>query len=183
MLNGLFKALGKIPARLGKEYSVVAVSIDPSEKPGLAKEKKRNLLHAFGHSSETNGVHFLTGAQAAIDTLATAVGFRYVPDLEHKQFAHPAGVVVLTQEGKISRYLFGVEFPDPGLRLAIAEASQSKIGSPIESFLLYCYHYDPANGRYTLAVERVLSAAAFATGSGLFLGIFLMVRSEKRQRT
>lgn len=180
-LNGLFKSLGQVRARLGKDYSVVVVSIDPNEKPELARKKKINLLKAYGHSDDVAAIHFLTGTESSIQKLTASVGFRYVYDAQHKQFAHPAGIVVLTQKGKISRYLFGVEYASQDLRLAITEASHSILSSPVESFLLYCYHYDPVLGSYTFAIQRLLSISAILMIAGLFSFIWFMIRAERKR--
>jgi protein SCO1 len=125
--------------------------------------------------------HFLTGDQLSIDRLTKAAGFRYIWDKETKQFAHPTGIVVLTPDGRLARYLFGIEYGPRDLRYAIVEASNGKVGSAVDSLLLYCYHYDPTTGRYGVVIMRVIRAAAVATVLALGAFIVVMVRSEKRR--
>ena len=177
-ISGLFKAMGDISLTAGKDYSVILVSIDPTEGPSLTLAKKRSALRAYGRNADGSGIHFLTGKDSAIASLAAAVGFRYRYDSEHHQYAHPSGIVFLTPTGKVSRYLFGVDFKPENLRLGLAEAGERKIGSAIDAFLLYCYHYDPATGTYTFLIRRTLKIAAALTAIGLAFGIFWMTRAQ-----
>jgi protein SCO1 len=124
------------------------------------------------------GWHFLTGDEAQIKALAQAVGFRYAYDSASGQFAHPSGIMLLTPEGKLARYFYGIGYPSRDLRLALVEASQNKIGSPIDQILLYCYHYDPATGKYGLLISRVIKAAAALTVLSLGLVIAILFRRE-----
>jgi protein SCO1/2 len=185
-LNGLFKAMADLRGVAGREYRLIVLSIDPHEGPSLAREKREKYLRGYGGPSRgggvADGIHFLTGSQAAIRAVTQAVGFRYVYDAEHRQYAHPAGLVVLTSEGRIARYLFGIDFPHQSLRLAIDEAGRRRIGHPIEAFLLFCYHYDPATGTYTFLVRRVLAVAGVATALGLFGIILWLLWLEARGR-
>jgi len=182
VLNGLAASLGVLAQDAGREFDVVTVSFDPREKPALAAAKKAVYLQRYRRPTAEQGWHFLTGDQAAIDTLTKAVGFRYVWDEGLKQFAHPTGVVVLTPEGRIARYLFGIEYGPRDLRFAIIDASSGTIGTPVDQVLLYCYHYDPEAGRYGFAIMRALRIAGAATVLLIGTFIFVMVRRERGTR-
>jgi protein SCO1 len=181
VLNGSISALQQLPFDAGKDFEFVTVSIDPSETATLAAAKKAAYLgHYTGHSG-TTGFHFLTGPESSISQLTEAVGFRYAYVAETKQFAHPALVTVLTPSGRISRYLYGIDFPPADLRMALVEAGSGRIGTPVDRALLYCYHYDAANGRYGVAVTRLLRIAGFATLAGLGTVVGLTVRARRRR--
>lgn len=175
-LAGTLRVLSLEPAR---DFEVVTVSFDPRETPALAAAKKVAALERYPRAGAAAGWHFLTGSQESIDRLAAAVGFRYVWDQTLAQFAHPAGVVVLTPEGLIARYLFGLEFGPRDLRFAIVDASAGRVGTPVDQVLLYCYHYDPAAGRYGFAVMSAIRIAGAATVLALAAFIALMIRHEK----
>jgi protein SCO1/2 len=162
----------------GREFEVVTVSFDPKEKPDLAARKKKVYLERYKRPGAAEGWHFLTGDAPDIDRLTKAVGFRYAWDAETKQFAHPAGVVVLTPEGKIARYLFGIEYAPKDLRFAVIEASEGRIGTPIDQAVLACYVYDPATGRYGAAIMRLLRVAGVLTLLALGGFITVMLRRE-----
>jgi protein SCO1/2 len=179
-LNGLTAALGRLPFDVGKEFQVITVSFDPRETPSLAAAKKKAYLHRYARPTAAEGWHFLTGEPAAIDQLTKAVGFRYVWDADTRQFAHAAGILVLTPEGRIARYLYGIEYAPKDLRLALVETSAGRVGSPVDQLLLYCYHYDPATGRYGPAVMSLLRAASGATVLVLAAAISLMWRRERK---
>jgi protein SCO1/2 len=172
-VQDLASALGDVPFALGDQYAVLTVSIDPTDTPGLASEKKREYLRPYPHPGIETGWHFLTGDQAAITELADAVGFRYAYDAEQHEYAHPSGLVVLTPDGTISRYLYGLDFPPSDLRLALVEASHRQIASAVDRVLLLCYHYDPETGRYSSLVLAAVRAGGAATlaGLGLLLGV------------
>jgi protein SCO1/2 len=170
VLNGLLRALRANPSDVGSSFNVVVVSFDPREKPPLAALKKASYLEGYGRSGADAGWHFLTGDPLAIATLADAVGFRYQYDPDTEQYAHGSGLMVLAPDGTVTRYLLGVRFEPRDLRLALAEASEGKVGSPADHVLLLCYRYDPATGTYTFAVLRVvkwLSGAAVLGIAGL----------------
>ena len=152
VLNALVESLRGISFDAGEQFQVVVVSFDARERYPLAAAKKGNYVESYGRPGTEGGWHFLTGAQSAIDQLTKAVGFRYVFDKEHDQFAHASGIVVLTPQGKIARYFFGIDYPSRDLRLTLVEASDGKIGSPVDRVLLFCYHFDPATGKYTAQV-------------------------------
>jgi protein SCO1/2 len=182
-LHQLSDTLRALAFEAGKQFSVVAVSIDPSETPADAQQKKDEILASYGRPREAGGWHFLVGAQPSIHALARAVGFRYAYDPELHQFAHPIGSIVLTSAGKIARYFFGVGYQPRDMRLGLVEASAGQIGSPIDQLLLRCYHYDPQVGKYDLAIMNVVRASSAATV--LFLGLSMLVlfrRGRPRQR-
>ncbi|MGE3269991.1 MAG: SCO family protein, partial [Chloroflexota bacterium] len=180
-------ALGDVPFALGDQFTVLTVSIDPTDTPKLASEKKRDYLRPYPHPGIEDGWHFLTGDDTAIKQLTETVGFHYVFDPEQHEYAHPSGLVVLTADGTISRYLYGLDFPPNDLRLALVEASQQKIATAVDRVLLLCYHYDPENGRYSSAVLAAVRASGIATlaGLGLLLGVLWRrdLRSSRRSRS
>jgi protein SCO1/2 len=156
VLNGLDRALENIKPTMGKDFNVVTVSIDPSDTPALADAKHAMYTGMYGRPGSAQGWHFLVGEQSQIKQLADAVGFHYAYDPDSKQFAHAAGIMVLTPQGKLSNYFYGVQYRERDLLLALDQASQGKIGSPVDHVLLYCYHYDPHTGKYGLLINRVL---------------------------
>ena len=133
----------------------------------------------MGRSGAERGWHFLTGEKESIDRLAQAVGYRYTYDTEQKQYAHSTGIVVLSPQGKISRYFYGIEYSPRDLRLSLVEASENKIGSPIDQLLLFCYHYDPTTGKYSLVIMNVLRLAGLVTALGLGAFVIIMLRRER----
>jgi protein SCO1/2 len=145
------------------------VSFDPRETPELAASKKENYMTGYGRPGAGNGWHFLTGEKEQIDRLADAVGFRYAFDAKHDRFNHPSGVVLLTPDGRVSRYLFGIRFPARDLKLGLIEASEGRVGSLVDQLLLFCFHYDQDNGSYALSAVRIAGALTVVV-LGLFLG-------------
>jgi len=178
-LNGLAGALEVLSFVPGKEFNVVTVSFDPQEGPVLAAAKKKSYLSRYHRSEAERGWHFLTGGREATQALTQAVGFRYVWDEATRQWAHPAGVVVLTPDGRISKYLFGVEYSPKDLRLALVDASGGRIGNPIDSVLLYCYRYDPKTGSYSASILNLVRLGAAATV--LALGGFMLTSAMRRR--
>jgi protein SCO1/2 len=173
-LNGLASALNVITSwDAGREFEVVTVSFDPSEGPELAAGRKAAYLSRYKRPTAEAGWHFLTGDAASIDALTSAVGFRYAWDEETKQFAHPAGIVVLTPEGRISRYLFGIEYAPKDLKLALMESAARRIGSFVDQAVLYCYRYDPMTGRYSASIMGLMRVGAVLTLLALvgFIGL------------
>jgi protein SCO1/2 len=140
VLNGLLSSAKNLPFEIGKEFEVVTVSIDPKETPLLAESKQTMYAGLYGRPGAVHGWHFLTGEESSIRQLAAAVGFRYVYDKQSEQYGHASGIMVLTPDGRVSRYLYGIEYPARDLRLALVEASGGKIGSPVDQILLLCYH-------------------------------------------
>ena len=180
-LTEMVHALRRVAFEPGRDYNVVIVSIDPSEKPQLAAETKTAYGKEFARASFHSGWHFLTGTQDSISRLAAAVGFRYRWDEPTHQFVHAGGIMVATPQGRLSRYFYGVRYAPADLRMALVEASQEKIGSPVDDFLLFCFHYDAAQGKYTLAIFNILKLFAGITMVGLAGLIFLLLRREKKQ--
>lgn len=176
-LNGLVRSLQSIALNAGDDFQLVAVSINPRESPQLAMAKKETYLEKYQRHNAMYGWHFLTGKEENIQALANAVGFRYAYDPVIKQYAHAAGIMVATPDGRLSRYFYGIEFPARDLRLGLVEASQNKIGSPVDQMLLYCYHYDPVSGKYGLAIQHLLQVLGSATA--LALGAFLFVNFRR----
>jgi protein SCO1/2 len=182
-LDQLAQSMADLQWSLGDQYEVVTVSIDPRETTAQAAASKWERLRAYARVGAGPGWHFLTGEQASILSLTQAVGFHYAYDARDDEYEHPTGVVVLTPQGKIARYLYGVDFPAKDLRLALTEASQGKIGSPVEQILLYCYHYDPVTGRYSVAAMNLVQAGGILTVIGLGGFLFVMFRRDlKRDR-
>jgi protein SCO1/2 len=173
VLNGLDRSLQLIPMEIGKDFSVVTVSIDPTDRPVIAEAKQAMYAGMYRRPGAQYGWHFLTGEEPEIKQLADAVGFRYAYDSDSKQYAHASAIMLLTPDGKISRYFYGVSYPERDLRLGLVEASQGKIGSPVDQVLLFCYHYDPHTGKYGLLISRVIQLGGVATV--LIGGIFLIV--------
>jgi protein SCO1/2 len=156
VLNGLDRSLKQIPLDLGKDFNVVTVSIDPTERPVLAEAKQAMYTGMYGRPGAEQGWHFLTGDQPEIKALAQAVGFRYAYDPDSKQYAHASVIMLLTPSGRMARYIYGIQYPERDLRLGLIEASQGKISSPVDQILLFCYHYDPHTGKYGLLISRVI---------------------------
>jgi protein SCO1/2 len=173
VLNGLDRSLKGIPLSLGSDFNAVTVSIDPTERPVLAEAKQAVYTGMYGRPGAKEGWHFLTGNEPEIKKLANAVGFRYAYDADSKQYAHASAIMLLTPEGKISRYFYGIQYPERDLRLGLVEASEGKIGTPVDQILLFCYHYDPHTGKYGLLVSRMIQLAGILTV--LILGITLIV--------
>jgi protein SCO1 len=178
VLNGLDRSLENIPPTIGKQFNVVTVSIDPGDTPVLAAAKQAMYVGMYGRAGAMQGWNFLVGQQLEIKQLADAVGFHYAYDPDSKQFAHAAGIMVLTPQGKLSGYFYGVQYRERDLRFALDQASGGKIGSPIDQALMYCYHYDAHSGKYDLLISRVMKIAGGLTV--LVGGIILIVffRSE-----
>jgi protein SCO1 len=172
VLNGLDRSLEVLPLEIGKDFNVVTVSIDPTDRPVVAEAKQAMYAGMYRRPGAQYGWHFLTGDEPQIKQLADSVGFRYAYDPDSKQYAHASAIMLLTPAGKISRYFYGVSYPERDLRLGLVEASQGKIGSPVDAVLLFCYHYDPHTGRYGLLISRVLQLGGIVTV--LVGGIFLI---------
>jgi protein SCO1/2 len=181
VIQGVTSTLKPITFNPGEEFDVVVASFDPKDTPQKAAERKRTTLHDYGRTGHDDGWHFLTGPQPSIDALTRAVGFRYVYDKERDEYAHPAGMVILTPGGKVSRYLFGIDFPPRNVRFGIIESSGEKIGTAVDQLLLYCYHYNPAIGRYSATALNILRLAAGATVIGLVALIVVLRRRESQQ--
>jgi protein SCO1/2 len=148
---------------LSKQYRVLTVSFDPKEGPELAARKKSTYSESYARPGMLDGWHFLTGKQDAIAGITSAVGFRYAFDAALDQFAHGSGIMILTPQGRISHYFMGIDFAPRDVRLALVEASQGRIGTPVDRLLLLCYHYDPVTGKYSASAMMFVRIAAVAT--------------------
>ncbi len=182
ILNGLTSSLKAVAFNPGQEFEVVVVSFDAREKPPLAAEKKASMMNFYHRPQTANGWHLLTGDLASIKALTDAIGFHYKYDVHTNQFAHASGIMLLTPQGKLSRYFYGVEYAPKDIRLGLIEASQNKIGNPVDQVLLFCYHYDPTTGKYTPIAFGVLRLAGVATL--LLLGgfVFISFRRDSKER-
>jgi protein SCO1/2 len=181
-MDGITSALEMVHLVPGKDFDVVLISIDPSETPQLAAQKKAFYLKRYGHPETAAGWHFLTGQKPAIDAVTTAVGFGYVrvpgPDGKLTQFAHASSIEIVTPQGKIAQYYLGVEYSPKDVLLGLIDASDNKIGSPVANILTYCYHYDPQNNKHSLIVARVVQLGGIVTVASLGSFMFLMFRRD-----
>ena len=176
-LNGLVSNLKVLSLTAGKDFEIVTVSIAPNEDPKLAAAKKKGYLKRYGRPGVENGWHFLTGREPAIKSLTKVVGFNYAYDPKSGQYAHPAGLVVATPQGRLARYIYGIDFPASNLRWALTEASEGRIGSPVDKLLLMCFHYDPSTGRYNFAVMSAIRLVGIATITALCT--FMLVNGRR----
>jgi protein SCO1/2 len=181
VLNGLAGSLQGVPFAVGQDYEVVVVSFDPGETPAMAAERKHQFVRRYIRDVREANIHFLTGREASIKALAGAVGFRYAWDQATSQFAHPAAITVLTADGRVSRYLYGVEFAPRDVKLALVEASEGRIGTLVDQAMLFCYHYDPERGRYGFVIMNVVRAGGALTLLALVGSIVLSLRRERRR--
>jgi len=180
VLNGQLQTMKSISLNLGKDFEAVTVSFEPKDTPALAKAKRDVYAGQYGRPGAADHWHFLTGDQKSIDALTQAVGFHYAYDSAGRQYAHAAAIMVLTPDGRIARYFYGVLYPARDLRLGLIEASQGKIGSPTDHALLYCYQYDPTTGKYGLVVMNVVRAGGALTLLVLGIFMFVMFRRDRR---
>lgn len=173
VLAGLSSALRVLKFNVGDEFNVLTVSFDPKDTPEIGAAKKAEYIERYGRPGAAQGWHFLTGPQSSIDALTKAAGFQYQYDPKTEQFAHSTAIMILTPQGKIAQYYYGVEYAPKDLRLGLIQASQNKIGTVVDEVLLYCYHYDPNTGKYGAVISRILQLSALATV--LILGLFMVV--------
>ena len=181
VLEGTTTALTQLKFDINKQFDVITVSMDPRDKPAAAMQFKEKYLRRYGRLDSAPGWHFLTGNESAIQALADALGFQFAYDGQRNQFAHGAALMILTPEGVTSRYFYGFEYKPRDLRLAIVEASAGKVGNLTDQFLLLCYHYDPAVGKYSRDAMTFARAGGVATVACLGSFIFLMLRGERRK--
>lgn len=182
ILNGMVRAAKVLTFTPGKDYDIVAISFDARETAQLAAEKKSVYLKRYGHPETANGWHFLTGDINSIKRVTDAVGFRYVWDVHTAQFAHASAIYVLTPQGRLSKYFYGIDYSPKDMRLGLIEASNNRIGNPVDQIMLFCYHFDPHSAKYTpfaLGLLRVAGAATVLTLGGF---VFIMLRRESRQK-
>jgi protein SCO1 len=180
VLNGVVRAARALKFTTGKEYQIVAVSFDARENYPLAGAKKQTYLNDYGRPGSEAGWHFLTGPESSSRALADAVGFHYTFDPTSNQFAHPSSIMILTGDGRIARYFYGIDYPARDVKLGLLDASGGKIGSPIDAVQLFCFHYDPTVGKYGLMIVRVLQLAGLATLGALLTFMLVMFRRDAR---
>jgi len=183
VLNGLTGSLKGINLDAGKDFDVVAISFDArdNDKPDLAKNKKASYLEHYGRPGTDAGWHFLTGTPESIAAVTDAAGYKFQWDDKTQQFAHAAGVMVVTPTGKMSRYFYGIDYAPKDIKFGVMDSAQAKVGTPAEQLLLYCYHYDPASGKYGFAILRVMRVAGVATLLGLGAMAFVFWRKNKNK--
>lgn len=181
LLNGLVDSMKPLDWTPGKRFDIVSVSINPKETPALAAAKKVSYLKSYGRPEAADGWHFLTGSEEQVRQLANQVGFQYKYDEKEKQYAHAAGLFVLTPEGRLSRTLFGIAWQVKDLRLALLEASNGKIGTVIDRILLFCYRYNPDTRKYSMALMRVMQAGGAATVLVMVSMFMIFWRKQRRE--
>lgn len=185
VLNGLLGTAKTLSLEVGKDYDIVAISFDPreNEKPGLAGEKKQSFVDRYDRPGSAAGWHFLTGSEESIRRATDAVGFHYAWDEQTQQFAHASALMIATPEGRLARYIYGIEYPPKDLKLGLIEASDRKIGSPVDALLLYCYHYDPAAGSYrskiAISAMRIGGVTIICGLAALYGGLYLYQRKRR----
>jgi protein SCO1 len=182
VVQGITKTLNVVKLDLGKDYDVLTVSFDPNDTPQAATEKKRLWLAGLDKRNDQNGWHFLTGDQTAITALTQAVGFHYNWDPQQKMFAHATGIMVLTPDGKVSKYFYGADYSPTDLRFGLIDASHAKIGTLVDEVLLFCCKYNATSGKYDLLVSRLLAIGGTVTivGLGSFLLIMFKISPKRR---
>jgi protein SCO1/2 len=181
VLNGLVGSLDALRFTAGQEFDVVAISFDAGETPAMAAAKRTAFIKRYARPGAESAVHFLTGREENIRRVTDAVGFHFKYDPAIDQYAHPAVITVLTPEGRVSRYLFGIEFAPVDLRLALVEAADHRIGSAVDQMLLFCYHYNPESGKYGFAITNIVRLGGVLTVFGLGTFILMNLRRERRQ--
>ena len=181
-LDGLVRGMRPLSFAMGDQFDVLTVSFDPRDTPALAAAKKSDFVKQYSRPGAERGWHFLTGDETAIRRLTEAVGFRYNYEKENDRFGHATGIMLLTPDGKIARYFYGIEFSPRDLHLGLIEASAKKIASPIDQLLLFCYHYDPATGKYSLLVTNIVRLAGIATVLALVTFIVVMLWRDRNRK-
>ena len=179
VMNGVSQAAKVLPFNAGKDFDVVFISFDPRDKPETAMAKKTALMNYWSMQNQSGAWHFLTGDEAQIKTVTSAAGFFYMWDEKSQQYAHLSGVLVLTPDGRLSRYFYGIEYSPKELRLALVESGEGRVGSVVDELLLYCYHYDPSQGRYGVIIMNLVRAGGVLTVLVLGGFIYFMKRQEK----
>jgi len=179
ILNGLLRAVRTISFDAGQEYEVVAISFDHGETPAMAAAKKENYVKQYDREGTAGGWHFLTGDEASIQKVTQAAGFEFFYDPETDEFAHASAIMVLTPQGVLARYFYGIEYSARDLRLALVEASDNKIGSLVDQVLLFCFHYDPVTGKYGFVIMSILRLAAILLVVVIGFFVFKMLRRER----
>ena len=180
VLAGLEGSLRALSFDAGNQFNVLTVSFDPKDTPETATQKKALTMKHYKRPGAAEGWHFLTGSQASINALTKAVGFQYEYDPKTDQFAHTTAIMIVTPEGKIAQYYFGVEYPPSDLRLGLIQASQNKIGSLADQIILYCYHYDPHAGKYSAIISHILQLAGGLTVLSIGLLVLVLIRRSPK---
>jgi protein SCO1 len=181
VLNGMISSMKVLRLTAGRDFDVVAISFNPKEGPGLAHDKKKAYVESYGRPGSESGFHFLTGDPASIEAVTNAVGFKYKYDPRILQYAHAAGLTLLTPEGRVSRYFYGIDFAPKDVQLGLIDASQMKIGTLTEKINFLCYHYDPTTGKYGLMVTRLLQIGGIMTMAAFGTFWWVMLRRERRK--
>jgi protein SCO1/2 len=174
-------SLNRLPLKPGSDYNVLVVSFDPKDTPAIASKEKAEFAKYFKEAGYGDGFHFLTGDQTAITRLTDAIGWKYKWDKATQQFVHAGGIMVATPDGKMSKYFYGLAYAPQDVRLALVEASQHKIGSPVDYITLFCFHYDPTTGKYTLAITNLLKIGGCLTVVLLAGFIFMFIKNDKNR--
>jgi protein SCO1/2 len=178
--QGVVGSLKMLSFKAGRDYDVVFVSFDPRETPDMAAKKKYSAMSHYNRPETASGWHFLTGSQDSIAALTKAANFRYSFDEKSGIFAHASGILLLTPDGRISRYFYGVEYPSRDVRLGLVDASAGKIGTPIDHLLLYCFEYDPSTARYSATILRIIRLGGIATILAMVAGFLIFRRRDIR---
>jgi len=176
--RGVVGTLRMLSFNPGRDYEVVFISFDPHDTAEMAAEKKKAALERFRRPETVAGWHFLTGSQESIEAATRAANFRFRYDVTSKLFAHASGMMILTADGRISRYFYGVEYPGRDMRLGLVDASAGRIGTPIDHVLLFCYHYDPSSAKYSASILRIIRLGGILTILSLVGGIWISRRRE-----
>ena len=182
VLNGLNRSLAPLNYSIGEEFEVVTVSFDPRESPTLASQKKAVYTQRYGRPGTGEGWHFLTGEAPAIDALTESVGFNYVYDETDGQFVHGSAIMIISPKGTVSHYFFGIEYPSEDIRLALIESSEEKLGNVFDQIMLYCFNYDPEQGRYGVAIMNAMRLAGLATLLAMGSFMVVMFKRDRRRR-
>lgn len=177
----LQSTLRDLPFTVGKDFDIVVVSIDPRETSAMAMAHKEENVKNYGRKGSESGWHFLTGSESSIKALAGSIGYRYALDPATKEYVHPDGLTLLTPQGHVSRYFYNLNYPVRDVKFGLMEASQRKIGSPLDYLAMTCFHYNPTTGKYDAKISAILQIAGISTVLGMALGIGLMLRSEKKR--
>ncbi len=183
VLSGVVAGLRPLSLKPGRDFEIVAISFDPADTPADAVKKRNRYSSSYSSKAGTNGWHFLTGTESSIHAIMQAVGFHYRWDPVAKIFVHASGIMILTPEGRLARYLYGVEYEPKDLKLSLIEASHDRIGSPVDQILLFCYHYDPKTGKYGAVVLNTLKLAAILMLAVLAFGMWIFWRRDLREHS
>jgi protein SCO1/2 len=183
VLSGVVRGTRSLALTAGRDFEVVAISFDPRDTPEIARAKRDTYLKEYKHPGAEAGWHFLTASESAARAVADSVGFHYAWDPASNQFVHPSAIMILTPEGRVSRYLYGIDYPSRDMKLSLIEASGGTIGAPTDRILLFCFHYDPANGRYSLMIINILRAMCIALLAALAAFMIVMFRRDAHAAT